>query len=211
MITEPIYNISDRTLDPAPPIRADDESGMRERATRTKDNSGPTLQITQKGNRAEGPYTHNTTTTVTHHLHVSAPATCARSALPLHASSLALCDATWGPRMGPRWTCQGVSKLVRVQSCQCMCDARDGMVVHWFWAWVVQIHCSWSWSVKRVREKSDNRTRWIYGCYSHSSRKSVSLVRSMVVGKLRCASRHASSDPSRASKLRTFRRRGHQN
>ena len=71
MITEPIYNISDLTLDPAPPNRADEESGIRERGTRTKDNSGPTLQITRKGNRAEGPYTHNTITD-TSHLLVSA-------------------------------------------------------------------------------------------------------------------------------------------
>ena len=66
MIIEPVYNISDLTLDPAPPIRADEESGMRERGTRTKDNSGPTLQITRKGNRAEGPYTHNTITDTSH-------------------------------------------------------------------------------------------------------------------------------------------------
>ena len=96
MITEPIYNISDLTLDPAPPNRADEESDMRERGTRTKDNSGPTLQITQKGNRAEGPYTHDTTTG-THHLRVGAPVTRARSTLPLRDSSLALCDATSPP------------------------------------------------------------------------------------------------------------------
>ena len=74
MITEPIYNISDLTLDPAPPIRADEESGMRERGTRTKDNSGPTLQILPgrvTAHRAEGPYTHNTITD-TSHLLVSA-------------------------------------------------------------------------------------------------------------------------------------------
>ena len=96
MITEPIYNISDLRLDPVPPLpdRADDESGMRERGTRTKDNSGPTLQITQKGNRAEGPYTHNTITD-TPHLLVSALATRARLALPALASPLALCDATF--------------------------------------------------------------------------------------------------------------------
>ena len=96
VVIEPTHKVLILTLDTVPPIRADDKSGMRERGTATKDNSGPTLQITQKGNRAEGPYTHNTTT-VTHHLHVSAPATRARSALPLHASSLALCDATSPP------------------------------------------------------------------------------------------------------------------
>ena len=95
MITEPIYNILDLTLDPAPPNRADEESDMRERGTRTKDNSGPTLQITQKGNRAEGPYTHNTITD-TSHLLVSARTherdrRYATSPRHLH---FGLCDAT---------------------------------------------------------------------------------------------------------------------
>ena len=96
MVIEPTHNVLILTLDTVPPIRADEESDIGERGTATKDNSGPTLQITQKGNRAEGPYTHDTTTD-THHLLVSAPATRARSALPLHASSLALCDATSPP------------------------------------------------------------------------------------------------------------------
>ena len=71
MVIEPTHEVLDLTLDPAPPNRADEESGIRERGTRTKDNSGPTLQITRKGNRAEGPYTHNTITD-TSHLLVSA-------------------------------------------------------------------------------------------------------------------------------------------
>ena len=66
MFIEPVYIILDLTLDPAPPNRADEESGIRERGTRAKDNSGPTLQITQKSNRAEGPYTH-TILLQTHH------------------------------------------------------------------------------------------------------------------------------------------------
>ena len=71
VVIEPTHKVLILTLDPAPPNRADEESGMRERGTRTKDNSGPTLQITRKGNRAEGPYTHNTITD-TSHLLVSA-------------------------------------------------------------------------------------------------------------------------------------------
>ena len=74
MVIEPTHKVLILTLDTVPPIRADEESDIGERGTATKDNSGPTLQITQKGNRAEGPYTHDTTTG-THHLRVSAPVT----------------------------------------------------------------------------------------------------------------------------------------
>ena len=49
MFIEPIYIILDLTLDPAPPLHADEESGIGERGTETKDNSGQALQITQKG------------------------------------------------------------------------------------------------------------------------------------------------------------------
>ena len=71
VVIEPTHKVLILTLDTVPPIRADEESDIGERGTATKDNSGPTLQITQKGNRAEGPYTHNTITD-TSHLLVSA-------------------------------------------------------------------------------------------------------------------------------------------
>ena len=58
MVIELTHRVLILTLDTVPPIRADEESDIRERGTATKDNSGPTLQITQKGNRAEGPHTH---------------------------------------------------------------------------------------------------------------------------------------------------------
>ena len=71
-----------------------------------------------------------------------------------------------------------------------MCDARNDVIVHWFWAWVVQIHCSWSWSVKRVRQESDNRTRWIYGVMCVVSQKGGSSHRSFAGQKVSSASGH---------------------
>ena len=63
-------------------------------------------------------------------------------------------------------------------------------MVHWFWAWVVQIHCSWSRSVKRVGEESDNRTRWIYGVTWVVSQKGGSSDRSFAGQEVSSAPGH---------------------
>ena len=68
MVIEPTHKVLILTLDTVPPIRADEESDIGERGTATKDNSGPTLQITQKRRRVTVQRVHTHTILLQAHI-----------------------------------------------------------------------------------------------------------------------------------------------